>query len=281
MNREPLLPVTEGEARAFRDDGAVCLRRVLDMDWIEALRRAVDDDIASPGPMVRLNTPAGNPGRFFVDFQLWQRQPACCAAALQSPMPAIAAQLLGATRVNWYHDHLLVKEPGTMERTPWHHDFPYYPLQTTGELDGVASFWVPLDPVSRDTAVEYVRGSHKWGKRYAPKFFRKDAGFDSGAMAVEEAPDIDAQRDRYDLLGWDLEPGDMIAFTGLTLHGAPGNGSLVRRRRAWVLRYLGDNVRWSTRPGAVSPPIEGHGLKDGDRIGGALFPEVWPATGAG
>lgn len=276
MNREPLVPVGDAEVRAFREDGAVCLRRVLDADWIDGLRAAIEADIASPGPMVRLNTPAGNPGRFFVDFQLWQRHAACRAAALESPLPGIAARLLGCERVNWYHDHLLVKEPGTQERTPWHHDFPYYPLSSSGELDGVASFWIPLDAVARDTAVEYVRGSHRWGKRFAPKFFRKDAAFDSAAMASDEVPDIDANRERYDLLGWDLEPGDMVAFTGLVLHGAPGNGSLSRRRRAWAVRYLGDMVRWSDRPGTVSPPIEGHGLRDGDPVGGALFPQVWP-----
>lgn len=276
MNREPLEPVTDAQVRAFREDGAICLRRALDSEWIEALRAAVEADIAAPGPMVRLNTPAGNPGRFFVDFQLWQRHAACRAAALDSPLPAIAATLLGSQTVSWYHDHLLVKEPGTQERTPWHHDFPYYPLQSEGELDGVASFWLPLDPVPRDTAVEYVRGSHRWGKRYAPKFFRKDAAFDTAAAPVEEVPDIDAQRGRYQLLGWDMMPGDVIAFTGLTLHGAPGNRSLERRRRAWALRYLGDRVRWSERPGTVSPPIEGHGLRDGDAIGGPLFPRAWP-----
>lgn len=278
MNREPLVPVGEDAVRAFREDGAVCLRGVLDGDWIEGLREAVDADIASPGPMVRLNTPAGNPGRFFVDFQLWQRHPACRAVALESPLPAIASRLLGCARVNWYHDHLLVKEPGTLERTPWHHDFPYYPLSSTGDLDGVASFWIPLDPVARESAVEYVRGSHRWGKRFAPKFFRKEAAFDAGAMAADEVPDIDAHRDRYELLGWDLEPGDMVAFTGLVLHGAAGNGSLTRRRRAWAARYLGDMVRWSERPGTVSPPIEGHGLREGDPIGGALFPQAWPRS---
>lgn len=279
MNRDPLEAVTEASVRAFREDGAACLRRVLDMDWIEALRAAVDADIAAPGPMVRINTPAGNPGRFFVDFQLWLRHDACRRIVFDSPLPAVAARLLGSRRVNWYHDHLLVKEPGTLERTPWHHDFPYYPLATTGPGDGVASFWIPLDPVARETSVEFVRGSHRWGKRFAPRFFRKDTAFDAGEAAVEAPPDIDAERERHDLLGWDLAPGDVIAFTALTLHGAPGNVSLARRRRAWAARYLGDTVRWCERPGTVSPPIQGHGLRHGDPIGGPLFPAVWPRPG--
>src|SRR5438132_653479 len=69
--------VTETDIVAFRRDGVVCLRGAVDDPWIDALRLAVDRDIAAPGPLARHNTPAGRPGRFFVDFQLWQRWPAC------------------------------------------------------------------------------------------------------------------------------------------------------------------------------------------------------------
>ena len=70
MNREPLRCIPEEEVRRYREDGAVCLRGLFDHDWIAALARDVDADMAAPGPMVRINTPAGNPGLFFVDFQL-------------------------------------------------------------------------------------------------------------------------------------------------------------------------------------------------------------------
>ena len=272
MISEPLRQVADDEVARYREDGAACLRGVFDLEWIEALRRAVDDDIAAPGPMVRINTPAGNPGRFFVDFQLWQRRPECRAFVFDSPAPALAARLLGADMVHWYHDHLLVKEPGTIEPTPWHHDLPYYPI----DGEDMVSMWLPLDPIARDTCVEYVRGSHRWGKRFAPKFFRKDAAFDANEPALEPVPDISGDRDRYELLGWEMEPGDVIAFHGLTLHGAPGNASLQRRRRAWATRWFGPGVRYAERGGTVSPPITGHGLHHGDPFGGPLFPQVWP-----
>ena len=38
--------------------------------------------------------------------------------------PRIAAELMGAGTVRLYHDHVLVKEPGTSQRTPWHQDMP-------------------------------------------------------------------------------------------------------------------------------------------------------------
>ena len=43
----------------------------------------------------------------------------------------------------FYHEHVLVKEPGTAARTPWHHDQSYYPV----DGDDLCSLWIPVDPV--------------------------------------------------------------------------------------------------------------------------------------
>ena len=45
--------------------------------------------------------------------------------------------------------------------------------------------------------------------------------FDEGAL--EEVPDIDADRDAWPIVGWAMEPGDAVAFNMLTLHGAAGS----------------------------------------------------------
>jgi ectoine hydroxylase-related dioxygenase (phytanoyl-CoA dioxygenase family) len=264
--------VTEGDIAAFRRDGVVCLRGAFADSWIDALRLAVDRDIAAPGPLARHNTPAGRPGRFFVDFQLWQRWPACRDFAFGSPAAAIASAMMGSRTVCFYHDHLLVKEPETAERTPWHHDQPYYPID--GEQ--ICSIWLPLDPVGRETAVEYVKRSHRWGRWFAPRFFRADAALGVDDPRFEPVPDIDADRAAYDLIGWDMAPGDCIVFHALTLHGAPGNGSSSRRRRAYATRWLGEDARFAARVGEVSPPLLDHGLMPGEPMRCSLFPQVWP-----
>ncbi len=276
MIMEPCTGIGDDEIEAYRRDGAVCLRGVFDRAWIDALAEAVDKDKAAPGPMVRHNTPAGAPGEFFVDFQLWQRWPECRRFVEESPAAAIAARMLDAKEIVFYHDHLLLKEPGTEEPTPWHHDQPYYPID--GEM--VGSIWLPLDPIDRATSVEYVAGSHRWGRWFRPRFFdiestalRTDDGF-------EDMPEIESERDRYRLLGWDMEIGDCIFFHALTVHGAPGNVSTSRRRRAYATRWLGEDARYAERPGRVSPPIEGHGLRPGDRMECAMFPRLWPRRAA-
>ena len=142
LNADPLQPLSDDDVAAFQRDGAVCLRRVFDLDWLALIAEDVERDKREPGPMVRRNTPAGNPGEFFVDFQLWTRWEGCRRFVMESPAAGVAARMLGAERIAYYHDHLLVKEPGTRERTPWHHDQPYYPVD--GEM--VGSIWLPLDP---------------------------------------------------------------------------------------------------------------------------------------
>ena len=39
-------------------------------------------------------------------------------------------------------------------------------------------------------------------------------------------------------------------------------------------RWCGDDARYAARVGQVSPPLEGHGLKPGDRLECAMFPKV-------
>ncbi|MEQ9643776.1 MAG: phytanoyl-CoA dioxygenase family protein [Alphaproteobacteria bacterium] len=265
--------IEDDTVAAFRRDGAVCLRGVFGLDWIEALRQAVDANRAAPGPMARYNTPAGQPGEFFVDFQLWQRHDACRRFVTDSPAAEIAARMLGAKTISFYHDHLLVKEPGTRERTPWHHDQPYYPV----EGEQVGSIWLPLDPVAESTCVEYIAGSHRWGRWFAPQYFnRGNTSLEAEDPRFEPIPDFDAERGAHRLLRWSLEPGDCIFFHALAVHGAPGNQAADRRRRAYATRWLGEDARYASRPGRISPPLEGHGLRPGDEMTCAMFPRVWP-----
>jgi hypothetical protein len=52
----------------------------------------------------------------------------------------------------------------------------------------------------------------------------------------EPLPDIEAERSRYKFLSWDTGPGDVIAFHGLTLHGAVGVACCEDRCPTWENR---------------------------------------------
>jgi ectoine hydroxylase-related dioxygenase (phytanoyl-CoA dioxygenase family) len=226
MSTDVLTKVTEQDVEAYGRDGAVCVRRAFPY-WAQQVAAGVEKNLAEPSPYAKFYTPKGNPGSFFGDYCNWSRIPEFREFVLHSPAAAIAGRMMGSRTVRIFHDHLLVKEPGTQERTPWHHDQPYYCVDGTQ----LCSIWMPLDGVARDTCVEYVAGSHRWGQYFTPRRFVDHQHYDYAPGAYPSVPDIDAEREKYRILAWDLEPGDCIVFHGLTLHGAPGNLSLERRRR--------------------------------------------------
>lgn len=58
----------------------------------------------------------------------------------------------------------------------------------------------------------------------------------------DKVPDIEANPQNYDIISFDVEPGDVIIHHVLTIHGARGNQSTDKMRRAISFRYCGDNV---------------------------------------
>ncbi len=253
---------------AFRRDGAVPLYGLFSQ-WVDTLQRGIETNMATPSPIARIyDDDEGR--RFFGDYCSWDRIPEYREFLFGSDASGIAAALMGSTTARLFHEHVLVKEPGTSIATPWHQDQPYYCV------DGAmtCSLWLVLDPVQRETTLEFVGGSHAWGRFFAPERFNKTPLYDDSTF--EALPDIDGHRDDYTILGWALEPGDAVAFSFRTLHGAPLNRSLKTRRRAFSSRWVGDDATFAERPGMTSPPFPGVTLKDGDPMDAAEFPLVWP-----
>jgi len=266
------------EIECYRRDGVLLLRDVIAPTWVRRLSDAVRQNMEAPGPMANDYTEAGRTGRYFGDYCNWDRIEGYRAFAFRSNLAGLAARLMGSSQVQFFHEHVLVKEPGTGEATPWHHDQPYYVVGGSQ----VISFWVPLDPVPRAVCPRFVRGSHRWGKLFYPRKFADGADYDYAGPGFETVPDIEGEADRYDVAAWDLGPGDAIAFHFLTLHDAPVNVS-TGRRRAVAWRFFGEDAHWATRPGRPSPPYPemGLALNDGDPLPADWFPVVWPRAGTG
>lgn len=270
MNREPGNAITETDIAAYERDGVTVLRGMFDADWIAEMGAAVDAAMAAPGPHAEDYTPEGGSGRFFGDLDLWQRHEAFRRFVFESPAAEIAARIMRATKVNFFYDQLLVKEPRTAERTPWHQDQPYW------AVDGrqVCSLWTPLDPVPKAACVEYVAGSHAWGRTFNPYHFMDGSPY--AGTGLPPMPDIDAERDRHRILTWALEPGDCLVFQAMIVHGAPGTAGQPGRRRALATRWTGDDARYAVRQGEVAIPTSDPGLGHGDVMDCDLFPVVWP-----
>jgi ectoine hydroxylase-related dioxygenase (phytanoyl-CoA dioxygenase family) len=156
--------ISDAQVETFDRDGAVLLPGLL-ADRVADLAGAVAENMAAPSRFERTYRPADGTAPFFQDFCNWQRIPGYRDAVLNSGMAEAAAQLMGSSTARFFHDHVLVKEPGNSMPTPWHQDQPYYLVEGRKSV----SFWVPLDPVPPEIALEYVAGSHKWGKDFRPE----------------------------------------------------------------------------------------------------------------
>ncbi len=265
--------VTEKDIKDFETDGVVCLRGVFEAAWLEKLAAGLDKNFADPGPDGTMYTEKGGPGGFYDDYCNWRRIPEYRAFVLTSPAGEVAGRLTRSRTARIYHEHVLVKEPGTREVTPWHHDLTYYGVD--GEQ--LCSIWLPLDPVPQSACPEFVAGSHLGGKLYYPRLFIDHRNYADGADGYETVPDIESNRDDHTILSWQLEPGDCIVFHMRTLHGAPGTSGLKTRRRGFSTRWLGDDARFAVRPWKTSPPYPEVSLTAGERMEHASFPVVWTA----
>lgn len=270
----------------FRADGATVVRDVLDDRWIQLLAAGVEHNRRHPSAWSHWYTDADDAVGFWSDYVTWTEVDEYRRAAFESPLPLLARELMGSSDVRFFHEHVLVKEAGATERTPWHHDQPYYCL----DGDQNVSLWVALDPVPASSGMRFLAGSHRWNRWFVPRRFvdhtayadpgsptrtDPDAG---GERRYELVPDVDAlvadDPDRHRIVSFDVEPGDVVAFHYRTLHDAPGN-RLDHSRRAVSFRWVGDDATFAERPWQVSPPYEADGLTVGGPLGDdARFPLV-------
>ena len=261
----PLL--SQSDIDTYQRDGVVLIKGLF-ADHVDSLRAGIARNMADPGPYAAENLHSHEAGRFFDDYCNWQRIPEFEQVIRHSPAAEVAAELMGSATVQLFHDHVLVKEPGTSKPTPWHSDGPYYFVQGQQTV----SFWSPLDPVT-DASLRCVAGSHLWPKPVLPTRWLAETSFYPDDDTYMPVPDPDAEG--MDIREFPMEPGDAVAFNYHILHGARGNETTARRR-AFSLRLLGDDARYTERPGPTSPPFPGHGMEQDQTLREDWFPVIWP-----
>ena len=260
--------IDRSQIASYQADGVLLIKGLF-RDWVETIRAGIERNMADPGPYAAENLRPGEPGRFFDDYCNWNRIPEFEDVIRNSAVGQVAARIMQSSRAQIFHDHVLVKEPGTSKPTPWHQDAPYYFVDGSQTI----SFWSPMDPVSEAT-LRCVAGSHLWDKLVLPTRWLSEEDFYPDRDSYLPVPDPDSDPDSYRVLEWEMEPGDALAFDFKTLHGARGNNSEIRRR-AFYLRLVGDDPRYITRPGPTSPPFPGHDMLDGQRLREDWFPTIF------
>jgi ectoine hydroxylase-related dioxygenase (phytanoyl-CoA dioxygenase family) len=226
--------IDEAIVEQYQRDGAVCIRQLFRPEEIDTLRIGIDQNLAVLSPRAIVASTPNDPGRFVEDFCNWQDNAHYRRFIFDSALAETAARLMRSSTARLYHDHMLTKEAGTRQVTPWHQDQPYYNIEGRQNV----SFWIPADPVSRESTLELVAGTHV-GPWLMPRTFMNAEAkwFPEGALA--DLPNIDAAREEFRILSWELQPGDAVCFHMLMLHGARGVAGAQRAMISGMRRAAG------------------------------------------
>ncbi len=223
---------------ALDRDGVVRLQGALTGAAFDRVSAAVDWSLANPSPTAVRFYP-DDPATFFEDRGYNHSQ-----LVRDVGLDSMLAAMWGVDRLWYLGEQLFLKEGGTSRRTPWHQDTSY--LRMVGSQ--LVACWISLDPLPKEHCLEFVRGSHQ-GTLYNGSAF---AAHDDTAPLYKRSklprlPDIQADRSAFDIVSWDVEPGDVIIFHLGVLHGGAGSAPGMRRRTI-SLRFLGPDVMFDGRP---------------------------------
>ncbi|MEM6513715.1 MAG: phytanoyl-CoA dioxygenase family protein [Pseudomonadota bacterium] len=264
----PKRELTADEVQRFREDGVILVREALEPNWLELIEEGIEQgrtELSMIGKFMSRGTKG-----YEMDVFLWKRIDALRDAIYYGPFAHWAQQLMGSKEVRFFYDQMFVKEAGTDAPTPWHQDLSFWPIR--GEQ--ICSMWMPVDDVSRESSgLMYVKGSHRWPQRFkaiSPDYFEPIIDEE-----MDDIPDINADPDAYDLVDWDMKPGDILMFHPLTLHGSYGNSHRERRRRAIAFRWTGDDVVYAPSPTRMGINFQ-HESTEGGPLRGAAFPRIIP-----
>jgi hypothetical protein len=224
-------------ARTLREDGVVHLPGALSDDAMARIEAAVERSIANPSAGA-VNFYPKEQARFFQD-----RGQEFLPLVREIGLGTLVASLWREPRLWYLGEQLFLKDGGYSRRTPWHQDTSY--LRMRGEQ--LVACWITLEPLPRSHCLEFVRGSHHGtlynGSAFAPHDDTDTLYRDS---PLPRLPDIQGDRDAFDIVSWDLTPGDVIIFHLGVLHGGGGTEPGMRRRTA-SLRFMGPDVVYDAR----------------------------------
>jgi len=274
--------ITAEEVETYHRDGVVLLTEMFDTDWIDLLQRGLIENCGNPTYRSRTWDRDENGRTMFYDSQAWQRIDEYRRFVFDSPAARIAGKMMRSSTVNFYFDAVFVRSPGSQFATPWHQDEPYWSV----EGYDTCTLWMPLTPVKRENALAYVPGSHRIETVYHQYNFGNlnpdsKTGIDEvdfSKIAEKAFPDIDNNPDKFNVVSWDMQPGDCVVFNSRIMHGGSGKLDDDRELRVFTTKWLGDDVRIKFRECGMDPDhsaiMTEYGLAPGDRPGTELYPRI-------
>jgi ectoine hydroxylase-related dioxygenase (phytanoyl-CoA dioxygenase family) len=199
------------------------------------------DEIASYRDIIRsvVNEHKGQPQGRIDDYSklftqvtnIWRLNAAAKEIVFSRRFAEVAAQLLGVRSVRLYHDQALFKPAGG-DRTPWHQDRYYWPLDT----DRTITMWLPLVDVEMQMgSMIFASGSHR-ASRLGDLMISAETDRRLMSIIKERA---------WPVWSEPIRAGDATFHAGATLHSAGANRS-DRVREVLTVIYFASGTRVAT-----------------------------------
>lgn len=263
----------------YATDGVVLLPQLIEPAWLALIELGINRIVEGSGRKSVFY--AGDPGQFIDTTRNFDATPEFQRLLYDSPLADMVLQLFGTDRVWLLFDHVFVKDGGSERAptrpTPWHQDLPYWPVAGSQ----LASFWITLDPISERECLEFVRGSHLETiyDGFDPRRCLEDPTLPYYGTGFPPLPDIEAQREQFDIVSFDITPGDVVLLHPAVLHGG-GPTTAGQRRRTLSVRFFGPDVVYAERPASrptapYTPGLE-LTLQPGDPLRHPYYPRLRP-----
>jgi len=251
--------LSDQEADRFRTDGAGVFRGILDRHMMTEAERAFKWSLDHPSPVAQRYYGSGEVV-FYQDLFNTLAWPEYRKLFTESNIPDILQRLWESEPIWFFFEQVFFKAGGETRRTPWHQDTSYFPI--AGNHHAVV--WLCLDRVEGEDSLEFVRGSHLKTLYNGSSFSEDD---DTAPLYAENTlprlPDIEKERNRWDIMSFSVDPGDVVIFHPGTLHGgAPTHAG--GQRRTISLRYFGPDATFVERPGVRKDSNVGFNREAGD-----------------
>lgn len=247
---------------AFRRDGFVHVRGLLNAAEVEEHRHAVDQAVAARTAedlrAMEEKTPFQQ--SFTMCQCLWEDHPAVGALTFHPKIAGTAAALIGAERLRLWHDQALYKEAGGRE-TEMHQDHPYWPIAERQALTA----WIALVDIDEvNGQMGYIPGSHRGEVEYIDVFTSPGAGHAFQAKQTKEPVFVSCKA------------GDVVFHHGATIHLARPNRSDEVRKVHTAIYFADGCTRGDERPHHA---LEREHIELGAVIDGRATPIAWPLEG--
>ena len=256
-----------GMRELYNKNGVVHMPQALSKQSLELAYAAYEWSLAHPGPGGG-NIPSKTAGTFYQDLANPDAFVNYDALIHHYDIRAILESLSIGEHAWFMYEQVFKKEGGETRRTPWHQDTPYLPVRGTD----LAVLWISFGSLDLAGTLEFVERSHR------------DTLYDGSAFDLDDdtlglyndpayprLPDIEANRDDFNIVAFPVEPGAVVIFHPSALHG----GGPTREhdvRQTLSLRFFGDDAVVAARPGADIPNKSTHPLSQvGRRSDGSPF----------